>query len=339
MQDKLLEMVPVPLSYMTIMIREITQNDQEVAELLQGTGIEPSSLLDPDCTITLAQQLKLFEKAAKQDAGIALALGLKANILTHGPLGQAMLSSETFRDALKVLCKYAKTRNPVVQYDFKETSNLAVLEFSQMVDLKGARILYTEGSMATVKTFLKFFLAEKFKDINFYFSYLPPTHADLYEELLECPVVFSWTKDQVTFPLEYLDIPMPLAEATALDIALLQCEGFISQAAEDFGVVGRIKATLFELESQFPDLKNMASLLNMTPRTLSRHLNESGYSFQSIVNEVLEIRACHYLINSNKSVKEIASILGYAVVSNFRRAFKSWTGESPNVYQNKHKQS
>ena len=168
MKDKLLEMVPVPLSYMTIMIREITHSEQEVAELLQGTGIEPSSLLDPDCTITLAQQLKLFEKAAKQDAGIALALGLKANILTHGPLGQAMLSSETFRDALKVLCKYAKTRNPVVQYDFKETSNLAVLEFSQMVDLKGARILYTEGSMATVKTFLKFFLAEKFKDINFY---------------------------------------------------------------------------------------------------------------------------------------------------------------------------
>ncbi len=210
MQDKLLEMVPVPLSYMAIMIREIAHTEQAVKELLKGTGIAASDLLDPEGQITLAQQLNLFKKAAEQHPGIALALGLKANILTHGPLGQAILSSATFRDALLVLGKYAKTRNPIVQYELKETAKCAVLEFTQMVDLKDARILYTEGSMATVKSFLKYFLGENFKEITFYFSFLAPKHAELYQDALECPSVFSWSKDQVTFPLDYLDLPLSL---------------------------------------------------------------------------------------------------------------------------------
>ena len=67
----------------------------------------------------------------------------------------------------------------------------------------------------------------------------------------------------------------------------------------------------------------------MSTRTLQRHLKNEGTSFQAALNETRESLARHYLMNSAMSAGEISFLLGYEDPNSFYRAFRSWTGLTP----------
>jgi AraC-like DNA-binding protein len=71
----------------------------------------------------------------------------------------------------------------------------------------------------------------------------------------------------------------------------------------------------------------------VSPRTLRRRLEEEGTTYQRIVHELRRQIAVTYLRDSMMSVAEIAEMLGYTDISNFRRAFLGWTGQSPAGYR------
>jgi AraC-like DNA-binding protein len=60
---------------------------------------------------------------------------------------------------------------------------------------------------------------------------------------------------------------------------------------------------------------------------------EEGTSYQQIVHELRRQLAETWLRDGMLSVAEIAGMLGYADISNFRRAFIGWTGHSPARYR------
>ena len=72
----------------------------------------------------------------------------------------------------------------------------------------------------------------------------------------------------------------------------------------------------------------VARRLHVTPRTLARKLAEEGTSYRAIVDD-LRHRMAVDLIKSGSSMDEIAYLLGYTDTSNFRRAFRRWTGMAP----------
>lgn len=86
-------------------------------------------------------------------------------------------------------------------------------------------------------------------------------------------------------------------------------------------------------------LEAVASIFNVSVRTLQRKLKEEGVSFLDIVEEVRKSLALHYIRRNSSSVKEIALILGYAESSGFVRAFKRWTGRTPADYRDSDAQS
>jgi AraC-like DNA-binding protein len=71
----------------------------------------------------------------------------------------------------------------------------------------------------------------------------------------------------------------------------------------------------------------------MSARTLRRHLKAAQTSYRKVLNEVQEALAIDYLRRTDISVDEIAYLLGYSDTSNFRHAFKQWTGKTPSSYR------
>ncbi len=71
---------------------------------------------------------------------------------------------------------------------------------------------------------------------------------------------------------------------------------------------------------------------NMSARTLRRHLRNEGTTFQQVLDEFRRDLAREYLHTGAISVKEIAYLLGFSSEGNFRRAFKSWVGETVGQY-------
>lgn len=69
--------------------------------------------------------------------------------------------------------------------------------------------------------------------------------------------------------------------------------------------------------------------LALSERSLQRQLNEEGVSFNTILEDTRRAMALNYLQNSDMSVQEIALLLGFRDPSSFFRAFRSWTGRTP----------
>ena len=57
------------------------------------------------------------------------------------------------------------------------------------------------------------------------------------------------------------------------------------------------------------------------------------YDRTALVDHVLEMRATQMLREEGLSVSEVAFRLGYNDVSNFSRAFRRWTGQSPSDFR------
>jgi AraC-like DNA-binding protein len=87
------------------------------------------------------------------------------------------------------------------------------------------------------------------------------------------------------------------------------------------------------LQDGTPTQEEVASRLCMSSRTLQRRLDEEGASFVDLLRELRLDIARRSLQDPGRSIQEVAYQLGYSESSTFSRAFKRWTGHSPQSFR------
>lgn len=96
----------------------------------------------------------------------------------------------------------------------------------------------------------------------------------------------------------------------------------------------RVKASITELlPSGSVTEERIASLLNLSVRSMQRRLKEEETSFKALLNMTRQELADQYIENSRLSINEITYLLGFSDPANFSRAFKRWHGVSPSQYR------
>lgn len=92
----------------------------------------------------------------------------------------------------------------------------------------------------------------------------------------------------------------------------------------------KVRACLMEImaSGQY-SMADVASRLAVSTRTLQRRLNDEGTTFQKELDSLREELARNYLSKSDYSSGQIAFLLGYEDPNSFFRAFRSWTGQTP----------
>lgn len=95
-------------------------------------------------------------------------------------------------------------------------------------------------------------------------------------------------------------------------------------------MVERIRSSLLEaLPAGDVSMQSVGKRLGVGTRTLQRRLQEEGTSFQHTLDSVRSSLADHYLRKTMMSSAEIALLLGFEDANSFVRAFKGWTGTTP----------
>ncbi|VWB47253.1 AraC family transcriptional regulator [Burkholderia arboris] len=96
------------------------------------------------------------------------------------------------------------------------------------------------------------------------------------------------------------------------------------------GTVERVRAALLELiPGGLATVDGVAHTLAISKRTLQRRLGDEGANFKTLLAEVREKLAWHYLDRSDLPCSQIAFLLGYQDPNSFFRAFNEWTGMTP----------
>ncbi len=113
-----------------------------------------------------------------------------------------------------------------------------------------------------------------------------------------------------------------------------QLQRRLSQLDADATPSDRVRGVLLEiLPTGRCSIEAVAQRLAMSPRSLQRHLSRDGQTFQKILSATRRDLASHYLKRSSFSGAEISLLLGFEDSSSFFRAFKSWTGDTPESFR------
>jgi AraC-like DNA-binding protein len=117
---------------------------------------------------------------------------------------------------------------------------------------------------------------------------------------------------------------------------------FITRKSVNSSVVMQVEKILINYftegrlkEQGLPTVKNLASKVNLSPGYLSDLLKkETGKNAQDHIHYYLIEEAKNILISTDKSVGEIAYLLGFEYPQYFNKLFKQKTGKTPVAFRN-----
>ncbi len=129
----------------------------------------------------------------------------------------------------------------------------------------------------------------------------------------------------VVFPTTMLSIPLWESSSRASTQSFQDSPQSLSGVIEKLLNSGR--------RGQTANLRLIADMLDLSPRTLRRRLLEEGTTFSEVVDTWRFKSSLELLGRAGMRINEMAERLGYANSPNFERAFKRWTGRSPGAYR------
>ena len=149
------------------------------------------------------------------------------------------------------------------------------------------------------------------------------------------PFHFGQKAVEIRFPASMLDEPIATADPVSVQLAIERCEQEMSRQAAASGTRGQVVERLRCEGGRYPELAEVAEQLHVSERTLKRHLQAEGCSFQALLDEVRQRDAERLLANPQLAIKQVADAVGYADPANFARAFGKWTGLSPKAWRDR----
>jgi AraC-like DNA-binding protein len=153
-----------------------------------------------------------------------------------------------------------------------------------------------------------------------------------YRHHFRAPVRFNQESASIVFPAHDLDLRIAGADPmmrVLLEDRIQQLKG--AQGAAFSDDIRRLLRT--RLTGHHCSADDIADLLAMHRRTLSRRLKGSGMGYRAITNEIRFEIARQLLQDTQVPLAQIAAALGYSEASAFTRAFRRWSGQTPTAWR------
>ncbi|MEU4313264.1 AraC family transcriptional regulator [Nocardia sp. NPDC024068] len=311
-----------------------------VASLLRGTDLTEPRLHDPDTQIDAHTELTVVRNLVHEldRPGMGIEIGRRYRITTFGIFGFACVSSPTLAEAIDFALRYLELSFtfclPVTQWEEGE--------FIGRIDDEAVpadvRQFLVERDVTAMHQVMSDLLGRHLALLRAEFRFPEPSYADLIAEVTVAPPRFGRPENLVAIDPAILDRPLPQANEHTLAICLAQCRDLVHRRRARTGIAAEVRARLVPRGGTDgftapPGIDAVAADLNMSTRTLRRHLDATGTSYRALLDEVRRALAEEMLTATPLSVSDVAIRLGYAEASTFIYAFKRWTGGTPAAYR------
>jgi AraC-like DNA-binding protein len=305
--------------------------------LFEGTGVPSRWLSDPDARLSHRQKVALFGNVMRltSDPAVGLLAGQRQRISDYGVFGYALLSSATFGEAAVFGIQHLRLAGPVLNKSFRIEGDRAIFEGHDVMDLGPLLPLASEFWFSSIQTLISRVLERPFVGRRLVLPYPAPRHADRYEAIFQCPVEFDAGRLLWEFDAAFVALPLPNANAITANVCRDFCDRMMKEMGGEPALVTTIKTICLNSAGGFPRAEDIAERLHLSTRTLHRRLADAGVGYQDILDGLRQRLAIEFLERTSLSVEQIAERSGFSDASNFRKAFKKWTGESPAVYRDR----
>jgi AraC-like DNA-binding protein len=309
-----------------------------VDSLLRHTGISRAHLDEPKAEIEAAQEIQLIRNLLA-DTGhppdLGLAAGQRYRLTTYGLWGYAVLSSSTLGDAIQLTRRmlnqtFSLTRNVLTQ----EGDQVIVTHLDEHLP-PDVRQFVADRDRATIILLQREVLGRPLGYTAIQMKHAEPdaAMAQRYTDWFGIRPDFGCAQHRSIFPASLMKERLPQAEPVTAKMCEDMCRALVETRSARTGVAATVRDRLLKTPGHIPDMEEIAGEMQMTSRTLRRHLTAEGVTFRALLEEVRSTLAVELMANARLTHAEIAERLGYADVTTFIEAFRRWKGMPPSEYR------
>lgn len=164
-----------------------------------------------------------------------------------------------------------------------------------------------------------------------HFTFPAPAYAAEFERIFRVPVVFNSKRNGMLVEERLFEAPVRMLPAYAGDLLTEKAQAELTALDGSKSARGRVETVLRDrIRAGQPGMDAVAGALKISRQRLYRQLRAEGTSFEQVLDGLRHQLAMEYLGERGASVNETAYLLGFSDPAAFSRAFKRWTGASPN---------
>ena len=302
-----------------------------VEPLMENARLSPQLLGWPEAVFPLHQGLEFIEAAANSQGveNLGLIVGQRTRIADLRDLEQLLSPSMTLRAALVLLVRTISLYNSGEVLALCCRSDQAILSHDFRFREAAGRRHGDVFTLMVIIDVIRLAAGPGWRPEAVSLCTSEASRKNLYEDALQTAVVFGPNRWAIFFDRQLLDEPLRYFRSLRRAAANHPREQLRRAApADDFA--GSLRQVILSLLPQGnPHIGIVARVANLSTRTLQRRLAQANISHSRLLGEARLQMALRLLRQPEIKITEVAFELGYSDASNFTRAFRRWTGSSP----------
>ena len=275
--------------------------------------------------------IALLEDCAQQldcpDFGLRLSHYQDIDIL--GPAAMIAHYSDTVGESLRAIATYlyVHTSGASVRVSHLD-ERLTSLTFEVVLPGLHARRQINELSLSIGQSLLEMLIAPGFRSREVQFTHRRPADPKPLAARFGARLSFGRPVNALVFERHYLARPIPTANPEFRRVAIEYIRDHLGDAEAN-----RVRRVMLLVHQFLPTgrctLETVAEVLNLHPRTLQRELKQLDTDFRHILDTTRKQLVADYLLHSDATLTQVASMLGYCDQAAFNNAFRRWYGMPP----------
>jgi AraC-like DNA-binding protein len=311
----------------------LAQLGYDVERILGALELTRAMLDDPDLTLPCALNEMLFTHALRQRPlnNLYAQLALATPIGAFPLLDYLIVTCDTVGEGVKQLARYLPLISAPFAIDLRDDEEPIRVVF---VTVGSALPGGYEYGVALVLNNLRI-ETEGRLSCEYVSLAHEPADAAGFEQILQCPVrtKASWTG--IALPRAAWAVPFRRRDPILRQVLERHAgsASIVPVADADGFIVAVRRALASALAKGVTDVDTIARRLGVSSRTLQRRLAAAGQSYQDLLDTVRRETAEKCIASSALPIAEVAYLVGYSEPAAFHRAFKRWTGVTPQVFR------
>lgn len=324
------------------MVQGTARLGHDATSAILSAGINPAAVNIASARITSAQMERISGQLMREVDDEALGwFSRRLPWGSYGMLARASISSPTLGVAIARWCRHHALLTKDIELlpnsfhsSDSEEATVALIEGQAGEWLSGDLRVFCHVSMLRNLLGLASWLVDsRITPVGVRFGFPEPAYSDVFSLLFGGACVFDHPQTELMLDRRYLELPLLRNDAELRQLLKRALPLTVHSYRKDRLLVGRIKHALTTQPATSRNANALATALNMSVRTLHRHLREEGETLQSIKDDIRRARATDLLIKTDQPTKSIAANIGMDSEKSFLRAFKRWTGETPRDFR------
>lgn len=297
----------------------------------KGLGFVPEDLMEPDIRVSYRQTSLLVRRAqqALGDPAMGLAVGAAQTPVSWGLAGLGMLTCRTLAEAVEFGAQHQIEAGALLLHKTYFDEGAFVLEVTPRFFDPELEPYLVEDAFASVVTVMRSLVGPHYKPMAVELAYPKPGHAAAYKTLFDCKLRFESASNRLLSDPAWLERELSTYDHYTSDSLRARLVSLMAVRDERKELLESVRNYLRTHVDEPQAIEGLAKHLNLGIRTLRRRLAEMNVSYRELFDRARYERSLELLQRTAMSVNEIALATGFGDASNFRRAFKRWSGVLP----------